>query len=172
MLKLEHLLIKDLKMNSTEYKTNQLLQLCTARTALSDSVIRSAKIGYRSILPTTNKQLVPKVVNFQKLKQELRKRQERQKQYFDVGSKPLNPLKIGDSMRMKHNSHIWQPAVVTGKHADRSYVVQTEAGNQYGRNRRFLQKTGESHEFNISDGFNPFDSGPPVPKDSPKPPIT
>ena len=33
----------------TESENNQLLQLCTARTALSDSVIRSAKTGWNYV---------------------------------------------------------------------------------------------------------------------------
>ena len=115
---------------------------------------------YRSVLPSTNQQLLPKAVDTSKVQAELHKRHDRQKRYFDVGSKPLKPLKEGESVRIKNNSKIWQPAIVTSKHADRSYVVQTEAGNQYRRNRRFLQKTGENHNFDAHCDFNPFDTRP------------
>ena len=47
------------------------------------------KRRYCTILSTTNKQLVPKDVDFPRVKQELHKRKERQYQYFDVGSKPI-----------------------------------------------------------------------------------
>ena len=96
-----------------------------------------------------------------KVQAELHKHRDRQKPYFDVGSKPLKPLKEGESVRIKNNSKIWQPAIVTSKHADRSYVMQTEAGNQFGRNRRFLQRTGENHNFDAHCDFNPFETSPP-----------
>ena len=70
---------------------------------------------------------------------------------------------MGESVRMKHNSKVWQPAVVTD-------VVQTESG-KYRRNRRFLLKTGESHDFDNHGDFNPFEtnvfqSEAPVPQNS------
>ena len=119
---------------------------------------------YRSILPSTNQQLLPKAVDTSKVQTELHKRHDRQKHYYDVGSKPLKLLKVGESVRLRDNSNIWQTAIVTNKHADRSYVVQTESGNRYRRNRRLLQKTGESHDFDAHCDFNPFDTSSPSPE--------
>ena len=84
---------------------------------------------YLSILPSTNQQLLPKAVDTSKVQKELHKRHDRQKHYYDIGLKPLKLLKVGESVRLRDNSNIWQPAIVTNKHADRSYVMQTESGN-------------------------------------------
>lgn len=42
--------------------------------------------------------------------------------------------------------------------------MQTEAEDQYRRNRRFLQKTGENHKFDLHNDFNPFDTNSPIPE--------
>ena len=113
---------------------------------------------YRSVLPSTHQQLLPKVVDRSKVKVKLEQRHVRQKHYFDKGSKNLKPLEVGESVRLKHNNKTWQSAVVTEKHSNRSYIVETEAGNCYRRNRRFLQKTGEHHKFDNSHDIQPFDA--------------
>ena len=131
---------------------------------------------YCSILPPTNKQLLPRTVDASKVQKELHKCQERQKYYFDVDSKPLKPLKVGESVRLKHNRNMWQDAVVTSKHADRSYSCMScklsEAENKYRRNMRLLQKTGESHKLGLYDDLKQFETILSVPEVQSDVPVT
>lgn len=116
----------------------------------------------RSILPSTGVQLLPKLVDKAKVKQELHKRQEKQKHYYDAGARPLKEVKVGETVRLKDRNGIWQPAVVTTKHDERSYVVETESGTNYRRNRRDLQKTNENSKFSLGNDFHPFLSEPEI----------
>jgi len=90
----------------------------------------------RSIMPLTQRQRRPVVIPPREVKRQRLKQQEHQKRYYDRGAHPLKPLQVGESARVRMNK-IWQPAVVTDKVADRSYVVRTEKG-LYRRNRRDL----------------------------------
>ena len=75
-------------------------------------------------------------------------------------------------MHLKNNANVCQPAVVTSKHDDRSYVVQMVAGNQYRSNRRYLYKIRESHKSSLTDDFQPFDTRSHDPKGQSSPTIT
>lgn len=97
----------------------------------------------RSILPTLNEQLLPKVIDHEKVKVLLHKNHENQKHNYDKQSKPLAPLEIGDSVRFQQGDKSWKPATVLSKVADRSYVVNAPNGGIYRRNRRHLMKTNE-----------------------------
>ena len=89
----------------------------------------------RSIIPTTNAQLQPKVLDPHKVKE---------KHYFDQHAKHLPTLEKGDRIRVQMGSH-WKAGVVT-EHAGtpRSYKIRTDEGREYRRNRRVLMKSPES----------------------------
>ena len=96
----------------------------------------------RSILPCTNSVLMPKVVEPQDVRLCKQMSQQRQKRYYDRGSRPLTPCQPGDYVRVdQYGSREWRPAVV--EHAcdqERSFVVRTEDGAQYRRNRRHIRQ--------------------------------
>ena len=98
----------------------------------------------RSIIPTTNAQLQPKVLDPHKVMEKLRLKQEKQKHYFDQHAKHLPTLEKGDRIRVQMGSH-WKPGVVT-EHAEtpRSYRIRTDEGREYRRNRRVFIKSRES----------------------------
>ena len=98
----------------------------------------------RSIIPTTNAQLKPKVLDPHKVKEKLRLKQEKQKHYFDQHAKHLPTLQKGERIRIQMGSH-WKPGVVT-EHAEtpRSYRIRTDEGRENRRNRRALMKSPES----------------------------
>ena len=76
----------------------------------------------------------------------LTNRKQVQTKYYNVGSKELENLKIGDVVRIKpqrYNSR-WIKARVERKADVRSYEVRTEDGAVFRRNRRHLRKTQES----------------------------
>ncbi|KAL7880974.1 hypothetical protein SRHO_G00032280 [Serrasalmus rhombeus] len=90
------------------------------------------------------------------VKQQLERRQRKQKEYYDQGSKLLQKLQIGDSVRTWRDG-TWNPAQVTAlTEHPRSYVVRTPDGQQYRRNRKFLMKTkhGQSCEATAMDSGN------------------
>ncbi|XP_053383774.1 uncharacterized protein K02A2.6-like [Mercenaria mercenaria] len=96
----------------------------------------------RSILPITNKQLEPKTINPEEVRDKIQKAKKKQKGYYDRQTKPLPPLLINEYVRVQMGK-IWKPAKVIEKHDDHSYSVQTQDGAIYRRNRRVLNKTKE-----------------------------
>ena len=69
--------------------------------------------------------------------------QQRQKFYYDRGTRDLSPLHSSDVVRVNHNKQ-WQRGVVDTKHIEpRSYNVRTETGSMLRRNRRDIIATYE-----------------------------
>ncbi|XP_069133142.1 uncharacterized protein [Argopecten irradians] len=95
----------------------------------------------RSKLPTVRETLSPKVARGATV--QLNSRQDQQKHHYDKRTKPLSPLKHGDSVRIR-TEKTWEPAQVQYKRSEpRSYMVTTPDGRHYRRNRRDLLKTSE-----------------------------
>ena len=95
----------------------------------------------RTKIPTSPKLLKPKVVKG--VKRRLQKNKDKQKYYYDKHSKTLKPLKVQEKVRINHGNK-WIPAtVISAAPTPRSYVVQTQDGQTYRRNRRHLLKTNE-----------------------------
>jgi len=93
----------------------------------------------RSKLPTKQSLLQPKVVQAH---DDLTRRQQRQKLYYDKRASPLQKLSPGDVVRVQRGK-VWEPAIVKSAHVNpRSYLVQSQHG-QLRRNRRHLSKTNE-----------------------------
>ena len=86
----------------------------------------------RNKMPSTSNTLKPAVVNDGK--STLRRRQMRQKRFYDRGTTTCASHRIGDNVRVRlHNT--WDRAIVTGVCVTpRSYVVTTEDGGSYRRN--------------------------------------
>ena len=76
----------------------------------------------------------------------LQARKDKQSSYYNNGSKPLQPLLKGDTVRIKpvNPGQRWAHARVNGSAGIRSYQVTTEDGRVYRRNRRHLRLTAES----------------------------
>ncbi len=83
---------------------------------------------------------------------------------YDKNAKNLQPLKEGETVRIRHNQQ-WEPLAKVIGEADtpRSYIVKTEAGNLLKRNRRHLLKTGEKMTEMAEDQFQPLDPFPQEP---------
>ena len=94
----------------------------------------------RSIIPTTEAQLQPRVLDPNKVKEKLRLKQEKQKYYFNQHTRQLRALEKGKQIRVRMGNR-WEPRVVVD-HAEtpRSYKVQTDNGGEYRRNRKMLMK--------------------------------
>lgn len=94
----------------------------------------------KSVVPITKKLLQPKSVDQNEVQKRMLHSKTVQKKHYDRSAKPLPPLKVNDSVRVQFGK-IWKPAKVIKKHDSRSYVVQTNDGAIYRRNRRLLIKT-------------------------------
>lgn len=97
----------------------------------------------RSILPTTNKQLMPKVVNYTETHSQRVKKQHQQKRYYDLSAHPLPQLHQGQFFHIQAHG-LWKPAVVVHPaNTQTSYHVHTCEGQVYCRNRHHLLSTKE-----------------------------
>ena len=96
----------------------------------------------RSNLPVSEKNLKPTLVDPKIFKRDRVKSQNNQRKYHDRSAKPLPELHEGDNVHFKLDPQkAWKPAVVTTKHdTPRSYMVKTDDGSEYRRNRRHLIK--------------------------------
>ena len=68
---------------------------------------------------------------------------EKQKKYYDKGTKVLEPLNKYDTVRIQKNGSWQEKAQVQKQVAPNSYQVQTESGSSFRRNRRHLLRTQE-----------------------------
>ena len=95
----------------------------------------------RTRLPTSKSLLDPQPRSPSQIRHNLLTRQQRQKAFYDRGTRPLSKLHEGEPVRMKRGRE-WTPAVVVQQHqAPRSYIVATPDGTQMCRNRFHLQPT-------------------------------
>lgn len=91
-------------------------------------------------LPTTQTLLQPRTI--EGVQDRMKVNQDREKHYYDRGSRVLPALSPGDTVRLREGKQ-WRPAkVVKPTPEPRSYLVEAD-GQQYRRNRRELIKTEE-----------------------------
>ncbi|XP_021359039.1 uncharacterized protein K02A2.6-like [Mizuhopecten yessoensis] len=79
----------------------------------------------------------------------LTERKAKQAYYYNTGSKELERLKTGDTVRVRPHGRTqqWQKAVVRDQVDIRSYKIRTEDGREYRRNRWQLRKTVSSRHI-------------------------
>ena len=98
----------------------------------------------KTLLPTTEKLLRPKHIEPETVKKTLNNYKEKQKFYYDRGSKPKRPINPREAIRI-FTPKGWQPAEYIGEaETPRSHVVK--AGDQarvYRRNRAHIFPTAE-----------------------------
>ncbi len=97
----------------------------------------------RSVLPITSKHLEPNVPSTKYVREQISRSHEKTKMYYDKSSNPPKPLEIGESVRIRTRKGLWKRAIVCEKINSKSYIVDTDDGGRYRRNRRHLLKTRE-----------------------------
>ncbi|KAG1667797.1 hypothetical protein GQR58_018255 [Nymphon striatum] len=97
----------------------------------------------RTVVPTSPLLLDPVIIR--KVTNELIKDRQAAKAKFDRSAKELPGLVTGEMVRLQpdRKNLTWRKARVTDEVAPRSYLVETEEGDKYRRNRKFLKKTSE-----------------------------
>ena len=101
----------------------------------------------KTLLPTPQSLLMPKITQPGTEKSQLKERQRAQAKYYNRNTKDLPTLSEGDVVRMKPfklGAKSRPKAQVTARLDERSYTVETENGTVYRRNRQHLKKTSES----------------------------
>ena len=127
--------------------------------------------GLQSRLPSSQKLLVPSVIEQDSVQNHLVQGRLKQKRHYDRNARELKPLKEGEQCRVQLQPQgLWKPAIVTEHHtAPRSYIVKTEDGAEYRRNRKLLRATQETR-VPISTDYDTAESTPERPAGPPEPP--
>ena len=94
----------------------------------------------QSILPNTLSQLKPRVFDSRKVDEKLKKKQERQKKYYNVGSRVLTSLQQGEMVRVQMGDHWKESKVKTQVTTPRSYNLKMRNGREMRRNRVHIRK--------------------------------
>ena len=104
----------------------------------------------KTLIPTTEPLLKPKIINLSVVQKELKQRKVVQKQYYDQHAQHLAPLKVGEPVLLQQDGK-WIPAKVTGisQNAHRSYFITTSHGQCYRRHRRHLRKMSAKYDDQI-----------------------
>ena len=98
----------------------------------------------KTLLPTTESLLLPKNIQLENERSELRQHQQVQAKYYNRTARDLPSLSEGDVVRMKPFKLVEKScpkAQMTARLDERSYTVETEDGAVYRRNRQHLRKT-------------------------------
>ena len=94
----------------------------------------------RTLIPTSEKLLQPKVISPKVVYKEITQRKAKQKYYYDRHARHLKEMPVGDAVMMLDGNK-WKPAkmIAISQEAPRSYVIKTPEGQTYRRNRRHLK---------------------------------
>lgn len=135
--------VKNIFTKSKAAKTDPLLGILEYRTTplkegYSPSQLLMSR-SLRSFLPTTAPLLEPKVIdkgNFKKLREE---QQMKSKTYYDRNSRDLDALDVNQEVLIFLDTKKWKPGHVTRVLDNRSYIVESNDGGSYRRNRVHLK---------------------------------
>ena len=124
----------------------------------------------RTTIPTSRQILEPTCMCSAQHK--LQQARTRQAHYYNKESKQLSRLKLGDAVRMlpKKGRKLWRKEKVKAIVIPRSYIVTTDDGGNYRRNRRYLRKSLES-DAGEADIELPTDLPDPLPQPGRKEPV-
>ena len=86
---------------------------------------------------------MPQTPNTSQVKQAITSNKQKTKSHYDKNAKTLPRLNENDLVIVQIQDSKWHPAIITNKHNDRSFIVQTPDGATYRRNRRKLIKSNE-----------------------------
>ena len=95
----------------------------------------------RTLIPTSEKLLKPKVISPKVVYKEITQRKAKHKYYYDRHARHLKEMSVGDAVMMLDGNK-WKPAkvIAVSQEAPRSYVIKTPEGQTYRRNRRHLKR--------------------------------
>nr|XP_039263235.1 uncharacterized protein K02A2.6-like [Styela clava] len=143
--------MKSLMIKAIESKSDVFLALLDWRNTPSEGIPCSPAQRLfgrrtRTLLSTSKSLLRPKIVT--NIEPHLKKRKDIQAKYYNRGTRELMKLYPGQLVRMKPDRRKrWRKGRIE-RHVDiRSYLIRTEDGGLYRRNRRHLRHTRAPDEF-------------------------
>ena len=91
-----------------------------------------------TLLPTSEVLLLPAVAT--NVVDEIELKHQKAKVHYDRGAKPLPDLQIGQTVNLQplDRGNTWKTATTVSKRGDCSYMLQTDEGYLYRRNRKFI----------------------------------
>jgi transposase InsO family protein len=135
--------VKNTLKKAKEGKMDPYMALLSLRTTPVDHHIPSpAELLYtRKIQGNLPVRLENRIACKDQIYDRLRVRQNKQKHYHDRKAHDLQPLCVGQTVRVQDPvSQLWQPAEVTAvRDEPRSYIVSTDQGQQLRRNRQHIR---------------------------------
>ena len=97
-----------------------------------------------SLLPCTQEQLTPCVIDPDKVVEVMKRKQETSEENYDQGIRQLPILKANDAVRIQMQGR-WVPGVVICQaETPHSYIVKGPNGHEYRKNHKHLRKVAES----------------------------
>lgn len=134
-------LLKKCAIDKTDIKLALLTYRNTPRSdALGSPNQRLLSRITRSLIPTPQENLKPKIVN--NVSDTIRLEREKQKSYHDRNSKPASELQVGDKIRLQTSARNWTGATILREtDKPRSFMVKTDSGKVYRRNTIHLHHT-------------------------------
>ena len=110
-------------------------------------------IHLRSVLPVNPNNLKIKTISNDEFKEKRRKYKDKESKYYDERTKEMKALRYGEAVRLLRDGK-WEPATVLEKADEpRSYILKTQNGRTYRRNRGHILKieVDEDDSIEISD---------------------
>ena len=154
--------IKNLMKKSKEERKDPYLALLELRTTPVHGLASPAELlmsrRLRASIPCTDKQLRPTIIDPSKVEDNFERRQATQKMVYDKSSKDLQPLHDEEHAMIRTQGFRphWEPVTVLKRPVPatpRSYLVKTDNGHVYRRNRRhlLLQHNGKPQHTGVID---------------------
>ena len=106
-------------------------------------------------IPTTEALLKPSVIDG--VYENIKRKRQQAKAAYDKHAKPLPELHVGEPVRLQpvNPKPLWEKGLCVAKIGQRSYLIETESGNLYRRNRKFIrQDPSQEQASSDSDGKN------------------
>ena len=101
----------------------------------------------KTLIPTNSNRLISTTSHGSDYRDRREKRRMIKANSLNVRRKDLKSLDIGDVVRMQpiqRGHKEWQEATVSERVKNRSYIVETDTGRSYRRNRQFLRRSRKS----------------------------
>ena len=115
----------------------------------------------RTTIPTAEALLKPEVV--EGVHDNIKRKRQQTKATYDKSARPLPELQIGEPVRLQpvNSKAPWDKGSRVTKVGPRSYLIKTDNGNLYRRNRKFIrQDPSQGHQQPITDSSSTKQSSP------------
>ena len=119
----------------------------------------------RTTIPTAEGLLKPEIVDG--VHDNIKRKRQQTKAAYDKSARPLPELQIGEPVRLQpvNPKAPWDKGSCVAKVGPRSYLIETENGNLYRRNRKFIrQDPSQGHQQLIITDSSTTKQSSPLPK--------